>query len=125
MGQVRIVTDSTADLPRELIEKYNIVVVPLKVIFGPEIFRDGVDLDPRGFFQKLRSSSVLPTTSQPSPQEFVEAYRPLVEEKASIISIHISSALSGTLQSARVAKSMLGYEDLEIIDSRLVSLALG
>jgi len=125
MGKIRIVTDSTADLPRELIDKYNITVVPLKVMFGQEIYRDGVDLTSRQFFQKLRSSSTLPTTSQPSPQEFLEAYGPLVEEGANIISIHISSSLSGTLQSAKLAKTMLGYEDLEIIDSRLVSLALG
>lgn len=125
MSKIRIVTDSTADLPRELIEKYNIVVVPLKVMFGQEIYRDGVDLTSHQFFQKLRASSTLPTTSQPSPQEFLEAYQPLVEERASIISIHISSSLSGTIQSAKLAKSMLGYEDLEIIDSRLVSLALG
>lgn len=125
MGKIRVVTDSTADLPRELIEKYGITVVPLKVMFGEKIYRDGVDLTPREFFQKLRRAPDLPTTSQPSPQEFVEAYRPLVEEGASIVSIHISSALSGTLQSAKLAKAILGYEDLEIIDSRLVSLALG
>lgn len=125
MVKIKIVTDSTADLPRELIEKYGITVVPLKVMFGSEIYRDGVDLTSRQFYEKFRTSHDLPTTSQPSPQEFVEAYRPLIEEGASIISIHISSSLSGTLQSARLAKTMLGYEELDIIDSRLVSLALG
>ncbi|WP_258360161.1 DegV family protein [Moorella sulfitireducens] len=125
MDRVKIVTDSTADLPRDLVEKYGITVVPLKVIFGQEIYRDGVDITSRQFFEKLKNCRDLPTTSQPSPQEFSEAYRPLVEEGAGIVSIHISSALSGTIQSARLAKTMLGYEDLEIIDSRLVSLALG
>ncbi|MGI9953524.1 DegV family protein [Moorellaceae bacterium AZ2] len=125
MGQVRIVTDSTADLPRELVEQYGIVVVPLKVLFGQQIYRDGVDLTSGEFYEKLRAASDLPTTSQPSPQEFMEAYRPLVEEGASIISLHISGSLSGTIQSARLAKTMLHYDDLEIVDSRLVSMALG
>lgn len=123
--RVRIVTDSTADLPAEIIEKYGLTVVPLKVMFGQEIYREGLELNSRQFYEKLRAYPDLPTTSQPSPQEFVEAYRPLTEEGASIISIHISASLSGTLQSARLAKTMLGYEDLEVIDSRLVSLALG
>lgn len=125
MGQVSIVTDSTADLPRELVEKYSITVVPLKVFFGQQVFSDGVDLSPERFFTKLQASSDLPTTSQPTPAEFVEHYRPLVDKGDSIISIHISEKLSGTLQSAQLAKQMLGYKDLELIDSRAVSVGLG
>ncbi|HBT46768.1 MAG TPA: DegV family protein [Peptococcaceae bacterium] len=125
MAKIRIVTDSTCDIPPELLERYGIVVVPLKVMFGEEVYRDGVDLSSREFYAKLRNTSGLPTTSQPTPQEFMEAYRPLVKEGASIVSLHISGSLSGTLQSARLAKTMLNYDDLEIVDTRLVSMALG
>ncbi|GFN22150.1 DegV family protein [Thermanaeromonas sp. C210] len=125
MAKIRIVTDSTCDLPPELLEQYGILMVPLKVMFGDKVYRDGVDLSSKEFYAKLRNASDLPTTSQPSPQEFMEAYRPLVEEGASIVSLHISGSLSGTLQSARLAKTMLNYDDLEIVDTRLVSTALG
>ncbi|AGL00784.1 DegV family protein [Desulfoscipio gibsoniae] len=125
MAKVRIVTDSTADLPKELVEKYGITVVPLKVFFGAECFIDGVDLSAAEFFSRLVTSKELPTTSQPSPTEFVEYYHPLIDEGADIISIHISAHMSGTLQSAQLAKTMLGYDNLEIIDSRSVSVVLG
>jgi len=124
LPEVCIVTDSTADIPGELAEKYNITVVPLKVFFGEEVFRDGVDLTPGEFFQKLESSTVLPTTSQPTPAEFEEYYRPLMDQGASIISIHISSQMSGTFQSAKLAKKIVDYEDLEIIDSQVVSVPM-
>ncbi|MEW8958108.1 MAG: DegV family protein [Moorella sp. (in: firmicutes)] len=125
MAKIIIVTDSTCDLPPELLEQYGILMVPLKVMFGDKVYRDGVDLSSKEFYAKLRNASDLPTTSQPSPQEFMEAYRPLVEEEASIVFLHISGSLSGTLQSARLAKTMLNYDDLEIVDTRLVSTALG
>lgn len=125
MSGIRIVTDSTADLPTEIVEEYGITVVPLKVFFGQEEYSDGVDLTSDQFFRKLKASDEISATSQPAPAEFVEYYRPLVEEGASIISIHISSELSGTLQSAKVAKKMLDYNDLEIINSRVASVPLG
>lgn len=125
MSRVRIVTDSTADLSPDLVEKYGIKVVPLKVIFGEEIYEDGVDLTPDEFYKKMAQSRQQPTTSQPSPREFVEAYRPFVDAGDEIISIHISSAMSGTVQSARLAKSMLEYEKMEIVDSLNVSVGLG
>ena len=124
MPGVKIVTDSTADIPAELAKEYNITVVPLKVFFGDEVFRDGVDLTPGNFFQKLEKCATLPTTSQPTPAEFQEYYRPLIEKESSIISIHISSRMSGTFQSAQLAKKIMGYQDLEIIDSQTVSVPL-
>jgi len=124
MPGVKIVTDSTADIPAELAREYNITVVPLKVFFGDEVFRDGVDLTPGSFFQKLEKCTTLPTTSQPTPAEFQEYYRPLIEKESSIISIHISSRMSGTFQSAQLAKKIMGCQDLEIIDSQTVSVPL-
>lgn len=125
MTKVRIITDSTADLPQELVERYGITVVPLKVFFGPVCYQDGIDLTKEEFFRRLASSKELPTTSQPTPAEFAEVYRPLMEEGAETVSIHISSLMSGTVRSAQLARTMLNYEKLEIIDSRTVSVVLG
>ncbi len=125
MAKVRIVTDSTADLPQELVDKYGITVVPLKVFFGSVCFQDGIDLTKEEFFQRMASSRELPTTSQPTPTEFAAVYRPMMEEGAETVSIHISALLSGTVQSAQLAKTMLNYEGVEIIDSRAVSVVLG
>jgi len=125
MAKVRIVTDSTADLPQELVDKYGITVVPLKVFFGSVCFQDGIDLTKEEFFQRMAASKELPTTSQPTPAEFAEVYRPMIEEGAEVVSIHISSLMSGTVQSAQLAKTMLNYEGLDVIDSRAVSVMLG
>ncbi|KJS10629.1 MAG: degV family protein [Peptococcaceae bacterium BRH_c8a] len=125
MAKVRIVTDSTADLPQDLVDKYDITVVPLKVFFGSVCFQDGIDLTKKEFFQRMASSKELPTTSQPTPAEFAEVYRPMMEEGAETVSIHISSLMSGTVQSAQLARTMLNYEGLEVIDSRAVSVVLG
>ena len=125
MGNVKIVTDSTADLPKSLVEEFNIHVVPLKVLFGDEVYREGVDITPKQFFEKLAVSPQLPTTSQPSPGEFQEVYEELTRDGSSVVSIHISSLLSGTYQSAVLAKKELASRDITIIDSKLVSMGLG
>lgn len=123
---IAIVCDSTADLPPELVKEYGIHIVPLKVHFGEEDYRDGVDISPREFYQKMQASEVLPTTSQPSPGEFAESYRSIFEQgKDTIISIHISAHLSGTHRSAIVAKSMLPGADIELVDSQQASTVLG
>ncbi|WP_027365260.1 DegV family protein [Desulfotruncus alcoholivorax] len=125
MNKVHIVTDSTADLPKKLVDQYNISVVPLKVFFGPESYLDGVELNSSDFFTHLAGSKELPTTSQPSPVEFTEFYQEWVDQAADIISIHISAHMSGTIQSAQLAKKMLNYDGLEVVDSQAVSVVLG
>jgi DegV family protein with EDD domain len=127
LSQVRIVTDSTSDIPVELQEALGIETVPLKVHFGMETFRDGVDMRSKAFFDKLIASSVLPTTSQPSPVEFLETFKRLAKESdAPILSFHLSSALSGTYQSAILAKSMLEEQvEVVVIDSKLCSYGFG
>lgn len=123
---VRIVTDSTADLPAEVREEYGIEMVPLYVHFGDEVFRDQVDMSPDQFFRRLTAEKErLPQTSQPSPGDFAEVYRRLAEGGDTIVSIHISEAMSGTLQSARAARDMLQGADIRLIDSRLVTACLG
>jgi DegV family protein with EDD domain len=122
---VKIVTDSTADLPPGLAEELNISVVPLKVYFGEEEFLDWIDLDSDNFLEKLAGSEVMPHTSQPSPADFVKIYREIAAESDQLISVHLSAKLSGTYQSAVIAKSELKHLDIEVIDSGLASMALG
>lgn len=127
MAQVRIVTDSTADIPVELRERYGIEMVPLKVHFGHEMYQDAVTIDADQFYQKLVESPKLPTTSQPSPVEFLDVFNRLNEEPDTpIISIHLSSAFSGTYQSAMLAKSMMEEaSDITIVDSKSASYGFG
>ena len=122
---VKIVTDSTADLPPELARELDIAVVPLNVHFGEETFLDGVDLDADVFFQRLMTEPRLPTTSQPSPGAFLEVYRGLVEAGHQVVSIHISEKLSNTMNSVLRAREQLGDAPLEVVDSYQASLGLG
>ncbi|MBI4321340.1 MAG: DegV family protein [Chloroflexi bacterium] len=125
MPGVRVVTDSTADVPRDFVEKLEISVVPLSVHFGADTYQDGIDLTPGQFFHRLESTSVLPTTSQPSVGAFQEAYGRLGEAGHDIISIHLSSTLSGTYNSALLATQSLPHLTIEVVDSRYVSMAVG
>ncbi|WP_282941732.1 DegV family protein [Paenibacillus sp. RC67] len=127
MSQVRVVTDSTADIPADLRKALNIEMVPLKVHFGTETYRDSVDMGSAAFFEKLASVSSLPTTSQPSPVEFMETYKRLAEEGDNpILSIHLSSHMSGTYQSALLAQSMLeDTVNLTVFDSLTASYGIG
>jgi len=125
MSKVAIVTDSTGDLPQDLIEKYNIKIVPLFVNFGEESFADnGVDITIKEFYEKLKDIKVLPKSSQPTPAAFIDAYNDVLKDHDSIISIHISKKMSGTIASAEIAKKELG-KDIEIVDSQFVHMPLG
>ncbi|WNC12691.1 DegV family protein [Brevibacillus brevis] len=124
-----ILTDSASDIDASVRQSLGIVAVPLKVMFGPQTYLDGVTISSSAFFEKLKESSVLPTTSQPSPLEFAEAYKAIHEQygdDVQIIAIILSSALSGTYQSAMIAKSMLDESiDITVIDSRKASYVHG
>jgi len=125
MERIAIVTDSTADLPLALVQELNIAVVPLEVHFGPEIYKDWVELTPQAFFEKLATSRVLPRTSQPSPADFERVYRKLLEEYSTVISIHLSSQLSGTYQSAVLAQAAIPGADIVVVDSKAASMGVG
>ena len=119
-----VVTDSTSDVPDEWRERYDIQVVPLKVMFGEETFRDGVDMNNEQFFARLATSSKLPTTSAPSPGDFAELYTRLAKDHNGCISIHIARSLSATAEAARVgAQSVEGFR-VEVIDSETVSMPM-
>ncbi|WP_088105055.1 DegV family protein [Halalkalibacter urbisdiaboli] len=128
MSKVKIVTDSTADIPKELAEELNITVVPLNVIFSEEeTYEDGVTLTSQDFYQKLMVEETIPTTSQPTPFQFEEVYRSLAEQgETNIISIHLSSKLSGTFQAASIASQSFDEEiSLHVVDSKLASYGIG
>lgn len=121
---MKIVTDSTADLPRELVEHHDIEIVPLTVRLGDKTFRDYFDLSPTEFYQMLGETEDFPTTSQPSAEEFLSTYTKLGSEEK-ILSIHISTDLSATCQSASLALQQLPEWDVMVIDSRSTSVGLG
>ena len=123
---VRVVTDSTADLPLEVAAELGIVVVPLNVHFGDQAFQDGVDLSADEFYQRLVASPRLPTTSQPSVGAFLETYQPLQEGAEGIVSVHISAKLSGTCNSALQAREQLaGSPPIEVVDTQQASMGIG
>lgn len=125
MNTVAIVTDSTCDIPREAAEKAGVTIVPLSVIHGDKAYLDGVDLTPATFYPLLKSSAVLPTTSQPAPAQFQEAYKRVLETASEIVSVHISAELSATSTSARMAAEAVGANRIHVVDSGFVSYALG
>ncbi len=119
-----VVTDSTADLPEEWRSRFGIEVVPLKVIFGTETFRDRVDITDDEFFLRLAEASMLPTTSAPSPGEFADVYRRLAGDYEGCISIHLGAQLSATVEAARVgAQSVKGFR-VNVIDSETVTMPI-
>ena len=125
MEKIKIITDSTADLSKELYDKYDVEVLPLLINFGEESYLDGVEINPNKVFERIEKENILPTTAQVTPNRFVEAYKKYLNEGYKIISIHMSSVMSGTYQSACIAKEMLETEDIVVIDSQNVTAALG
>src|SRR3954469_11383317 len=131
MPEVAVVTDSTAYLPPELIEKHGFEVVPLYIVFGGDrTVRETEITDYPAFFEKLRQAESLPTTSQPSVGDFAAVYEPLLAAGKAIVSVHISAGLSGTSESARQAAEALeregkGGERVRVIDSTTVAGGLG
>jgi DegV family protein with EDD domain len=127
-SDIGLVTDSTCDLPMELIEKYQIQVLPLTVHFGQDFFLDRITIQPQQFFEKLRTSDIYPSTAQPAFSEFVNRYNYLSTHYKSIISAHISSGMSGTWQNSSNAAQKIKNESgkkIDVIDSKKISSALG
>lgn len=123
---IKIVTDSTSDLDSHIAEDLGITIVPLNVHFGESVFKDGIDLDTDQFFDKLINGNVFPSTSQPSLGEFVDVYKEISQPGDVIISVHVSSKLSGTINSAQQAANTLsGTVDVRIVDTQQVSMTVG
>ncbi|MDG5470572.1 DegV family protein [Jeotgalibacillus sp. ET6] len=123
MNKVKIVTDSTVDLKEEIVEKYNITIVPLTLSIDGRSYVDRVEITPQEFLDKMRVSKELPKSSQPSAGAFKEMYDELGSDGSSIISIHMTGNMSGTVRSALTAKD-LTEADVSVVDSRFISKAL-
>jgi len=123
---IRIVTDSTCDLPEEVVRRYNISVVPLHINQGEKSFLDGIELTRDEFYTRLPDYKPAPTTSTPSPEAFRLKFDQLADEGAqSILSIHISESLSATVNSARMAAEQFKRIPVTVLDSTQLSLGLG
>lgn len=119
MSFVALVSDSTAGVSEEFVQEYNIRIVPLYINIGDEVCRDGLDIGPEEMYERLPSCDPLPTTSQPSVGDFAAVYKQLAEDGArAIVSVHLSSGISGTVNSARLAAEQLDGVPVEIVDSK-------
>lgn len=125
MEKIKIITDSTCDLPQFIIDEYDIEVIPLLVTINGESYKDREELVFSDMIEKIKDSGELPTTTQVNPQRFYEYYKKYIDEGYKIVSIHLSSKMSGTSQSALIAKDMLDTEDIEVVDSLNVTAGLG
>jgi DegV family protein with EDD domain len=123
---VAIVTDSVADLPPQVAEEFGVIVVPLVVRFGTALYRDGLDLSPDQFYEKLKTSKVLPATSVPPPAAFADAYDKLAEKANEIVVISLTSKLSATYQVALQAVGLMKKRcRVEVLDSQWAVMAQG
>ena len=123
--KIVVVTDSSAYIPASALEGLNVSVIPLWLIWDDERFRDGIDIDPPTFYQRLRQSKTLPTSSQPSPGEFVERFRQVAKQADAIVGVLVSSKISGTIASARTAQGQLPELTIRLVDSLSCSMGLG
>jgi DegV family protein with EDD domain len=124
-SKVAIVTDSTVNLPEEYLKKYSITMLPQTLIWGNETFRDTIDIQPQEFYERLGKSKISPSTSQVTPVQFIDTYKKLLGQGFQILTITVSSDLSGTMNSAYQAKESMPDAPIELFDSRSVSLAMG
>ncbi|MDF2904733.1 MAG: DegV family protein [Herbinix sp.] len=115
---IRIITDSTSDISAVQAKELGVTIIPLKVIFGDKEYKEGIEITMEGFYDKLVKAEKLPTTSQPSPDDFLTSFLEAKKANDSVIVILISGKLSGTLQSATIAKDLAEYEDIHIVDSQ-------
>lgn len=121
---IKILTDSTADYDQYELQEKDIICVPMSIIFKDQTYLDGIQISKEGFFEKLTQSDAFPTTSQPSPEAFFKYFNEAKQNQDTVIVILISSALSGTLQSATIAKAMADYDDIHIIDSLTATIGI-
>ncbi|HSJ55625.1 MAG TPA: DegV family protein [Anaerolineae bacterium] len=124
-ARIAVVTDSTSDIPRSLVESTGIQMMPQVLIMGNRTWRDGVDIDPPTFYELLRTSSAFPSSSQASMQDFYDLFRRVGREYEGIVAIVVSSKLSGTINSAQAAAAEIRDLPIEVIDSRAASMQLG
>ncbi len=124
-NNVAIVVDSTSTIPEGIVREYGIHVIPLTLVWGNDTYLDGVEMSAGDFYDRLRDDPVFPSTTQPSVAEFEELYKSIGSSASDILVITLSGELSGTLNSAVQAKSLITETNIEIIDTRTMSMAAG
>jgi len=122
---IRIITDSTNNLPQDLIDKHNIRIAPISIQFGEESFEEDIDIDRDTFYRKIDEMGIIPTTSQPTPAWFAKYYQEADPEKDQILVITITQKHSGTFDSAILAKSMVPEANVTVFDSAMISFGTG
>lgn len=125
MEKIKIITDSTLDLPAGLIKENGIEVLPLLINFGEKSYLDGVEINTKEMLDRIEKDNILPTTAQVTPNRFEETFKKYLDEGYKIVTLVLSSEMSGTYQSACIAKNMLETDDIVVIDSRNVTSGLG
>lgn len=125
MEKIKIITDSTLDLPSDIVKEKDIEVLPLLINFGEESYLDGVEINTKEMLDRIERENVLPTTAQVTPNRFEEVFKKYLDEGYKIVTLVLSSEMSGTYQSACIAKNMLDSDDILVIDSRNVTSGLG
>ena len=126
MAKIALVTDSTSYIPADLVQRYRITVTPQVLIWGPETFQDGVDIQPDEFYTRLKTATIMPSTSQATVATFVKIFQGLLDQGYQILAILVSEKLSGTINSATQAKAALpAGAPIEIVDSQSTAMALG
>jgi DegV family protein with EDD domain len=127
MSKIALVTDSTTYMPPELVKKYNISVAPQVLIWGDQTYKDGVDIESREFFTRLKTAKMMPTTSQVAVISFQEIFQGLVDQGYEVLALLVSSRLSGTVQSAMQARDLMSSarDKVNVVDSQSVAMALG
>jgi DegV family protein with EDD domain len=123
--KIAILTDSSAHIPESSLQGLNVSVIPVWLIWDDDRFRDGVDIDPETFYRRLKASKTLPTSSQPSPQEFVEIYQKIAQQADVIVSVLVSEKISGTIASAKTAQEQLPDIPIHIVDTFSSSMGSG
>ena len=122
---VAVVTDTAADLPDAVLDRHHIALVPLQILFGESVYQDRVGMKPEEFYHRLPSAKQLPTTSQPTPADFLRVFRSALEEADEVVVVLLGSALSGTFQAAQAAIRAAGLERVHLVDSRAATLCQG
>ncbi|MEA3377532.1 MAG: DegV family protein [Chloroflexota bacterium] len=125
MNRIAVVTESSANLPPEVVEEYRIHVLPLRVIWQEKVFQDGVDIQPEEFYARLRTDSHMPTTSIASPGELLPTFRSLSEEAEAIVAILLSRDLSTSVEAAQMVQQMAPSLPLHVVDSGTAAMAQG
>jgi DegV family protein with EDD domain len=125
MAKVAVLTDSTAYIPSDLVKKHNIIVIPQVLIWENETFRDGIDIQPEQFYERLKKANSMPSTSQALPNDFVDHFNQLLDQGHEVLAVLISEKLSGTMSSAIQAKEAMPGKPIEVIDSKTTAMAMG